>query len=87
MKTDWAKHLKTPEEKTRFHNTVVAARPVLERLSDLLTSYQAAQEKSLSNYDSPSWAYKAADVNGFNRAVSTIKELITLDQEKDTYIQ
>lgn len=85
MQVDWTKHLKTPEERERFRNSVYSARPVLERLTDLLSEYQASADKSvesLSSYESPSWAYRAADQNGFNRALSTIKALINLDQQK-----
>lgn len=85
MQVDWTKHLKTPEEKQRFQNTVIGARPVLQRMTDLLTEYEDRADKSLENpksYDSPSWALKAADRNGFNRAISTIKALINLDQQK-----
>lgn len=85
MKIDWTKHLKTLAEKERFTNTVNSARPVLERLDDLLSEYQAAGDRkveSINSYDSPSWPYLAADRNGFNRAISTIKALINLDQQK-----
>ena len=85
MQVDWTKHLKTPEERERFKNSVLSARPVLERLEDLLSEYQASANKSVENissYESPSWAYRAADQNGFNRALSTIKALINLDQQK-----
>ena len=34
-----------------------------------------------ADYDSPSWAYKQADRNGFNRAVTTVLDLINLDKE------
>ena len=85
MQIDWTKNLKTPEERERFKNTVISARPVLERMTDLINEYMNAADKKLENpssYDSPSWALKAADRNGFNRALSTIKALINLDQQK-----
>lgn len=88
MQVDWTKHLKTPEERERFKSSVLSARPVLERLNDLLSEYQASGNKSLENissYESPSWAYRAADQNGFNRAFSMIKALINLDQQKAKY--
>lgn len=86
MQVDWTKHLKTPEERERFKNSVLSARPVLERLNDLVNEYQETGDKSvrnLSSYESPSWAYRAADQNGFNRAFSMIKALINLDQQKE----
>jgi hypothetical protein len=34
-----------------------------------------------ADYDSPSWAYKQADRIGYNRALTTVLELINLDKE------
>ena len=33
------------------------------------------------DYDSPSWAYKQADRNGYNRALTEIINILHLDQE------
>jgi len=90
MKTAWTQHLKTQEEKDRFHNSVIGSRLVLERLATILTEKEKGAERviqSLSSYDSPSWSFKAADNNGYSRAIAEIKSLINLDQQKDIYNQ
>jgi len=85
MISGWTKNLRTEEEKLRFQSSVIGAKPVLDRLNDLLTEAEQQLDKGLmkeSSYDSPNWALKAADRNGFIRAISTIKQLINLDQQK-----
>jgi hypothetical protein len=38
-------------------------------------------ESKSSDYDSPSWAYKQADQNGYNRALNDIIQLLNLKEE------
>ena len=85
MNIGWTKNLRTEEEKTRFQSSVIGAKPVLDRLNDLLTEAEQQLDKGLMNpasYDSPNWALKAADRNGFVRALSIVKQHINLDQQK-----
>lgn len=85
MQTAWTQNLKTSEEKERFQSQVISARPVLERQTQILEELDKASANAIlnmSSYDSPSWAYKAADNNGYRRALRAIKTLINLDQQK-----
>lgn len=87
MQIAWTKHLKTPEEKAKFQQAVLSARPVLERLREIIEETDKASADALllmSSYDSPSWAYKAADNVGYRRALRNLKTLTNLDQQKET---
>jgi hypothetical protein len=85
MQISWTKHLRDPKDKERFSSAVIGAKLVLERQTEIIEDLErAATESSLSkaSYDSPSWAYKAADTNGYLRALQEIKQLNNLDQQK-----
>lgn len=83
MYLDWTKHLSDPEDAARFQNTVLGAKPVLNRLKDLLTEYERSLDRSemdVTTYESPNWDYKQAHKNGYRACLNRIKELINLDQ-------
>jgi hypothetical protein len=85
MLTVWTKNLKTKEEQDNFNNQVLGARPVLERLRDLIDEKLQGldgTELTLKAYDNPNWAYQQAHKNGYKGALSLLKELINLDQQK-----
>ena len=88
MQSAWFKNLKTDEEQSRFMNSLLGAKPVLERLKELLEEKEKEielSERSLASYDNPNWAYKQAHKNGSLSSLSTIKNLINLDQQKDIH--
>jgi len=41
------------------------------------------KELSTDSYDSPSWAAKQADTNGYRRALRQFQKYLILDQGKD----
>lgn len=84
MISAWTKNLKTDEDKVRFKNTVLGSKAVLERLQELLNEIEDevnTLELNTKIYDIPNWDYRQADMNGFRRALRTIKKIITLDQQ------
>lgn len=86
MITAWTKHLKTEEEQERFRNTVKSAKPVLERLTELLNEELNGLERyelSTKQFDNPNWAEKQAFQNGYRAAMSIVNNIINLDQQKD----
>jgi len=86
MLSAWTKNLKTEEERDRFLNTLLGARPVLERLTELLIEKEVdldRSERSIKVYDNPNWAYQQAHKNGCAAMLSSFKTLINLDQQKD----
>lgn len=84
MYTAWTQHIKDPNEKIRWQNTVVAAKPVLEHIRTLLTSLEVGvgqDEVNKEYYSSPSWAYRQAHNNGYRHCLKTVLSLIDLDKQ------
>lgn len=87
MLTVWTKNLKDPAEQDNFNNQLLGARPVLERLMELLDEKSQSleiSERSTKAYDNPNWAYLQAHKNGCASMLASIKTLINLDQQKVT---
>jgi len=80
MKTAWFKGCKTKKDKESVTQVLQSNRESLDRLKEILEPL-LKDSSPASDYDSPSWAYKQADRNGFNRAVTTVLDLINLDKE------
>lgn len=86
MITAWTKNLKTEEEKKKFELYVRGSGPLLDRLKELVNEGEESLDKAEvdpTSYDSPNWAYKQADRNGYRRCLQTFRKLLTLDQQKD----
>ena len=86
MLTAWTKNLKTEEEQYNFNNMLLGARPVLERLTELLNEKEDSlgkSERTIKAYDNPNWAYQQAHKNGSAAMLAAVKELINLDQQKE----
>lgn len=85
MISAWTKHIKDEAQKEQFKNTILGSKPVLNRLHELLKEIEDDQdsiERNPKMYDSPNWDYRQAHLNGYKQALSTIKRIITLDQEE-----
>jgi hypothetical protein len=80
MKASWFSKCKTKEEKEAVKQSILSQRETLDRLKEILEPMLKDTVLS-ADYDSPSWAYKQADRIGFNRALTTVLELINLDKE------
>lgn len=80
MKAAWFKECKTKKEKEAVSQSLHSNREGLDRLKEILEP-MLKDTTPAADYDSPSWAYKQADRNGFNRAVTTVLDLINLDKE------
>jgi hypothetical protein len=80
MKAAWFKDCKTKKEKEAVAQALRSQREGLDRLKEILEP-MLKDTTPAADYDSPSWAYKQADRNGFNRAVTTVLDLINLDKE------
>lgn len=79
LSTEWSKHLKTEAERKEFSSVVLNDRLVLGRLAEIidekLTGLQS-RETSLTEYDSPSWAYRQAHMNGIKAGLTAIRNLL-----------
>jgi hypothetical protein len=68
------------DEQEGFKREIKSAKNVLDKLEQIVNS--KIKEIVIANdYDSPSWAYKQADRNGYNRALTEIINILHLDQE------
>lgn len=71
--TKWYSHIKDKEEVEEFQQRIILAKPVLERLNTIIEGKLAtANANSTNQYDQAAWAYKQADLNGYNRAMRDI---------------
>lgn len=85
MYSSWTKNLKDPEEIQRFQNTIQSAKPVLDRLIELVNEEEKALDRSETDirvFDLPNWAERQAFKNGCRSYMQTIKKLIDLDQQR-----
>lgn len=81
----WTANLQTDEEKERFQNSLKGSKVVLDRLTEILNVKEMDLDrnmKSLKQYETPNWAFATAHKNGYASALSNIRELINLDQQK-----
>lgn len=79
MNIDWVKSIKDPEERKKFEQYLRANTKLLDMLTQIVYNYVRESEHSLDDdYDSPSWAYKAADRNGEARAYKKVLKLLDL---------
>jgi hypothetical protein len=80
MKTDWIRNLRSVEDKEKFKREFDSAKKVLDRQKEIVYNYIKELGSDVSDYDSPSWAYRAADINGQKRA---LRRVISLIEAKD----
>jgi len=80
MQTRWFNHLPKAEQED-FKKLVLSSSKVLDRLKDLCyNTIQDGVKTRVTDYESPSWAYREADRNGYLRAYQELLELLTLDK-------
>ena len=74
MKTIWFMDL-PKDQQDGFKRQVSSAKDVLEKLEEIVKTKM--KEVVLSeDYDNPSWAYKQADRNGSNRALTEVLNIL-----------
>jgi len=76
MKTTWFTNL-PKDQQEGFKKQVLSSKDVLERLRQILEDKQTEVVLS-TDYDNPSWAYKQADRNGYDRALTEVINLVTM---------
>lgn len=78
----WVKDLKNEEERTKFKETVLNSQKVLDKLREIVYNMSIDRERVKStDYDSPSWAYKQAHLNGEQEAYRKVIEILTFNKE------
>lgn len=84
MHSTWTKHIKEQEAKKSFIEHIRNSSLVLDRIKVYMKEKLTEHEvPPAADYDSPSWAYKQADRNGYLRAMNDVYNFINLDQRKD----
>lgn len=74
MKTIWFMDL-PKDQQDGFKRQITSAKDVLEKLEEIVKSKM--KDIILSeDYDNPSWAYKQADRNGYNRALTEVLNIL-----------
>lgn len=78
MKTVWLEGLKDKDREER-KVLIRGSKKTLDILSKICYNmYREAENSSISDYDSPSWAYRQAHINGLKEAYNKIQEVVTL---------
>lgn len=74
MKTIWFTDL-PKDQQEGFKRQVTSAKDVLQKLEEIVKNKM--KEVVLSDdYENPSWAYKQADRNGYNRALTEVLNIL-----------
>lgn len=80
MITEWTKNLES-KDKASFEAQVQSAKPVLERMKEILDELRVqinASENKSYTYDTANWAYLQAHRNGYRECLDKIDTLLTL---------
>lgn len=78
MKTVWTSGM-NEEQKEELKSSFYASNEIRKRLKEILTmKYESArvEMRSKDTYESPNWAFKQADLCGYERALNEVISLI-----------
>lgn len=79
MKEIWTRHLKDPEDKERFKQSIHKA--TIDRLNDIVDKMLNDLERAEvnpQNYELPNWDYRQAHNNGYRQALILMKTLLEM---------
>lgn len=83
MQTVWLADL-PPKEAQQFKQTVLGSVKVLDKASQIVYNMIKSQERvSVTDYESPSWAYRQADRNGYIRALEQVIKLLNVNPDPE----
>jgi len=81
----WTSNLNNETEINDFRNKVYGAKPVLDRIRQLLDEKEAAIDRSeikLEEYENPNWSHKQAFKNGIRAACADLRLLLTIEDKE-----
>lgn len=84
MYSAWTKHLKDPEDKTKFEQGVRSSKTILDHLITILNEMESDLNQAEVNpktYEVPNWDYRQAHNNGYRQCLNHLKKLIDLDKQ------
>ena len=74
MKTIWFMDL-PKDQQEGFKKQISSSKDVLEKLEKIIKD-KIKEVVLTEDYDNPSWAYKQADRNGYNRALTEVLNIL-----------
>lgn len=81
----WAKNQPDQAAKTGFERQVVGAKPVLDRLKNILQDNLRDLEESeinIKSFNTPNWAMQQSYKFGYKAALKEIMKLVDLDKQE-----
>lgn len=72
----WTRSAKTQEQKEELRLNLAAAEPIMQILDSFVEAKLDRAERGDADYNDAAWAYKAADLNGYRRALEEMRDLI-----------
>lgn len=80
MKTVWYRDCQTQEQKDARKQVIMSSSEGFLQLEKILESMLEDRPTS-ADYDNPNWSHKMADRIGYNRALTSVLDLINLNKE------
>lgn len=74
MKESWFAGVTSPEQREKVKNEIALAHNAFRKLERMLKSRLATPK--VSDYQKSAWPYWRADMDGYNRAIQEVLELI-----------
>lgn len=84
MYTKWYTHIKDPEQQDKFRDQILSAKPVLERIAQILQEEKQGIDTSITSikaFDTPNWDVKRAFKDGCLCELNFVNKLIDLEQQ------
>ena len=80
----WLVGAKTSAERDQIKSLVLSSTILLDKLREILYNIEVSKRGSvLGDYDTPSWAYKQAHLNGELAMLKKITDLATITERED----
>jgi hypothetical protein len=83
MQTQWFRKAKSPQQRDEIKQIVLGSQKALDILAEICyNTIQESESRRISDdYDSPSWAHKQADLNGYIRAYKEMSRLLNVSDK------
>lgn len=80
VKLAWISHLKDKDDREAFKKRLLSCSDVFERLEAILVDKLNSLEPDIKDYDSPSWAYRQAHINGMKEVLFDLIDILPLTE-------
>lgn len=81
LQTIWLKHLSDPDHRENLEKTIRNNSVLFKRVLDILAEMEQSilsEERTKTQYETPSWAYLQAHKNGSLETLKKLKDLFSL---------